>query len=90
MSDRAGKLAPIRRVIQATKSDTVDIVDLGFGPTRAILVEDASVTVSAVTVNMEAVGTNIALILGVGVWHPLAVTRIYSTGTDADTIWLGW
>lgn len=80
-SDRAAPTAPIREVISITPHDATDYV--GY---RAIYQE----TTGDVTVDLALGGTNVTIpgLVG-GIWHPMAVTRVYDTGTDATTVLLG-
>jgi hypothetical protein len=66
-----------------TKSDSVDIPE---GATRALLLSTAGVL--KVTF---AGGTTVTLpSLSAGVWHPMQVTRVWSTGSDSITVYAGY
>lgn len=80
--DRAGALAPIRRIVSHTPSDSEVVASC-----RAIYIE----TTGDVTVDTEGGSMNVTIpgLLG-GMWHPIRATRIYATGTAAGTVLLGY
>ena len=80
-SDRSAPTAPLEEVVSITPNDTTT-----FPPTRAIYIE----TTGDVTVDMKRIGTNVTIpgLVG-GIWHPMAVTRVYDTGTTPTTVLLG-
>lgn len=81
MSTGIGALNGISRIEAVTPSDSTDIVS-----TRAILIESDG----AVAVIPAGQTTSVTLpnLLG-GVWHPMQVTRVLATGTDASTVHVG-
>ena len=79
--DRSGALVGLRRFEAVTPHDTNDIE-----VTRSILLETAGAV--AVIGEGDTTSTIFPNLAG-GVWHPLRVTRILSTGTDAATVYVG-
>lgn len=72
----------VRASVTVTPSDSVDLTD---GSTKGVLV--------GVTGNVKITyetGVTDTVALAAGVWHPMAVTRIWSTGTTATGIHAGY
>lgn len=67
---------PITWISSVTPSDTTDLTSFGRG---ILLSADGTVVV---TLRDNVDGTNQTLVLSGGVWHPLVVKRVWSTGTD--------
>jgi hypothetical protein len=75
-------IAPILYSETVTASDSAD---LSPAPCRAILVDVAGdVKVS------YASGKSDTLTLAAGIWHPMQVSRVWSTGTTATGLHAGW
>ena len=79
--DRAGALVGLRKFVSVTPHDSTDIE-----VTRAIYVESTGDV--AVIGEHDTVAVTIPGLFG-GVWHPMRVTRILDTGTDATTVIVG-
>ena len=55
-------------------------------PTRAVMIGDGTTLTVITNAGQTVLLTNMA----VGIWHPMAVTHIKSTGTNATLIYAGW
>lgn len=75
-------IAPILYSQTITADDSADLTP---APCRAILVNVAG----AVKVSYPG-GISDTLTLAAGIWHPMQVSRIWSTGTTATGIHAGW
>ena len=82
MSNNVGPMTPLRNSAVVATSDSADLST----PCRAILLEGDGV----VHVDMEGTGTNVKHTLLGGVWHPMRVTRIYTTGFTGTAVNVGW
>lgn len=83
MSVNLQSMSPINNIASVTPHDTNDFTNNG----RAIFVGTAGAlkvdTVGGDTVTLPAT-------LQAGVWHPIAVKRVYATGTAATDIFIGY
>lgn len=77
---------PIERASTPSKSDTVDLANVtraifigGAGDVKVDLLAGDGTRSSGVTVTA----------LAVGMWHPMRVARVYTTGTTATAILVG-
>lgn len=72
----------IRHSVAVTPSDTVDLTSPGRG---------LYVGVSGnIKIMYEDGTTDTFTNLADGMWHPMEITRVYSTGTTATDIHVGW
>ena len=80
----------ITKATAATPSDTVDESKPGIG---ILLNVSGVIKVDVRDPSTGSVSTISPSLVG-GVWHPMQVSRVYSTGTDAAVlaadIYLGW
>ena len=76
----------ITKVAAVTPSDTDELANPGIGLMIGVGGSIKVVTTGGSTVTLPN--------LAPGVWHPIAVKQVFSTGTDAavlaDTILVGW
>lgn len=68
---------PVKRYSPITPSDTADLLY----PGRGILLGTAG-TIKVTDTD----GTEVSIPLAAGVWHPMEVVRVWSTGTDAGVV----
>lgn len=88
-NDNLSQIEGIRRVAAVTPSDTVDLADPAGAPrpARGLLLHEAGL----VNVLLEDDSSPVVVFLVAGVWHPMAVQRVYSTNTDPGlVIRAGW
>ena len=78
MSQVVGPMVPLKRWDQPTQD--ADIVPRP----RAIMIDTGVVVVWGEDDNPET------LPLVAGVWHPMNVKRVVSSGTTATTVWVAW
>lgn len=76
------RVVPLDHSVTVTGSDTVDLAQW---PTQGILV-DTSGTLKVSYPN----GTTDTMTLTAGIWHSMAVRRIWSTGTSATGLHAGY
>lgn len=74
-----------RSISSSYDANLSDSVDLTNGPARALLVAAEG----NVKVNYRT-GVTDTVFLAAGIWHPMAVSRVWSTGTDATGVKAGY